>query len=271
MTALGLKKRFVPWGIVYDSVTKRPLDPAYVILTNIKTGVVSTSITDIDGRYGFLVEPGIYKIEAKKTNYSFPSQKISGKTEDELYSNLYFGDNIVITKLGEVIIKNIPLDPIKFDWNEFAKKDKSLMKFYSNWDTTLRKVYDAFFVVGFIAASIAYVFAPYPYNTITMALYLVLTLLRIFGLKPKSYGYITDKATGNPLSFAIVRVFLPDSNKEIFSKSADKYGKYYCLVSPGKYYVKIEKKNNDGSYSLAYTSQTIDVSKKGIIKEKFKI
>jgi endonuclease IV len=36
-------------------------------------------------------------------------------------------------------------------------------------------------------------------------------------------------------------------------------------------YVKIEKKNEDGSYSLIHTSAVIDVSKKGIIKERFKV
>ena len=61
------------------------------------------------------------------------------------------------------------------------------------------------------------------------------------------------------------------SDVEIVSKVADRYGRYYCLVPPGQYYVKIEKKNRDGSYSLVYTSKVIDVSKKGIIKEKFKV
>mgnify|MGYP001559469876 CR=1 FL=1 len=64
---------------------------------------------------------------------------------------------------------------------------------------------------------------------------------------------------------------LPESNVEITSKSADKYGKYFCLVPPGKYYVKIEKKTEDGSYQLVYTSPTLDVTRKGIIKEKFKV
>ena len=271
LTALGIRKRVVPWGVVYDSITKRPLDPAYVTITNIKTGEASSAITDLDGRYGFLVSPGIYKIEAKKTNYSFPSKTLAGKTGDELHSDLYFGDTIEIKTVGAVILKNIPLDPIKFDWNEFAKKDKNLMKFYSRWDILLGKLYDWSFVVGFVVAVVAYAFAPYPYNTIIMMLYLVLLLLRIFGLKPKASGHIFNKATGEPLSFAIVRVLIPGSNVVVASKPADKYGRYYCLVSPGEYYVKIERKNKDGSYSLAYTSPVINMKKKGIIKQSFKV
>ena len=271
MVGLGLKKRGASWGVVYDSVTKQPLDPAYIVLKDANGKEISSAVTDLDGRFGFLVEPGVYQMEAHKSNYNFPSQKLAGKAHDELYADLYFGENIIIKKSGETILKNIPLDPIKFDWNEFAKKNKNLMKFYSKWDVVLRKIYDFVFYIGLVVAVIAFIFAPYPYNLVIMLLYLALLLLRIFGLKPKTYGYIVDKATEVPLSFPIVRVVESDSNKEIASKSADRYGKYYCLVPPGKYYVKIEKKNEDGSYSLAYTSPTIDVSHKGIIKERFKI
>jgi hypothetical protein len=57
----------------------------------------------------------------------------------------------------------------------------------------------------------------------------------------------------------------------IASKTTDKYGKYYCLVPPGKYYVKVEKKNDDGTYSTLYTSSDIDVMKKGIINQDLKV
>jgi hypothetical protein len=68
-----------------------------------------------------------------------------------------------------------------------------------------------------------------------------------------------------------MRIMLPEGNIEISHKIADKYGRYYCLVPKGKYYVKIENKNDDGSYSLVYTSPIINASKSGIIKEKFEI
>jgi hypothetical protein len=55
----GLKKKAPPWGVVYDSVTKRPLDPAYVVLKNLQGKQIASAITDLDGRYGFLVEPGV--------------------------------------------------------------------------------------------------------------------------------------------------------------------------------------------------------------------
>ena len=163
------------------------------------------------------------------------------------------------------------MDPVKFDWNEFAKKDKKLMSFYSKWDAVLRSISNAFFIIGFAVAIIAFFAAPYPYNTIIFVVYLVLLALRMLGMKPRPYGFIFEKGTHIPLSFAILRIIDPDSNREVSQKVADKYGRYYCLLPAGKYYVKIEKKNDDESYSLIYTSGVIDVSKKGIIKEKFQI
>jgi hypothetical protein len=196
---------------------------------------------------------------------------LAGKTKDELYDNLYFGSHINVKELGEVIVKNIPLDPINFDWNEFAKKNKKLTKFYSRWDSIWRKASDSVFYLGLVLAIISFIFAPFLYNTIVFILYVIMLVLRAFGLKPRTQGTIIDKETGIPAAFAIIRVMMFGTDVEIISRSADRYGRYYCLVPPGQYYVKIEKKNRDGSYSLAYTSPIIDVTKKGIIKDRFEI
>ena len=270
--AMGLRKKKYPWGVVYDSVTKQPLDPAYVTLKYADSEKeIASSITDLDGRYGFFVDPEAYKMEVNKTNYAFPSKLLADKTKDELYDNLYFGGQINVKELGEVIVKNIPLDPVNFDWNEFAKKKKKLTKFYSQWDSIWRKSSSFIFYLGLLLAIISFIFAPFLYNTIVIVLYIIMLVLRAFGLKSRTQGTIVDKETGIPAAFAIIRVMMFGSDVEIVSKSADRYGRYYCLVPPGQYYVKIEKKNRDGSYSLTYTSPIIDVSKKGIIKDKFEI
>jgi len=267
LSALGLKKRNRPWGTAYDSITKQPLDPAYVTLTRLDNKEENTSITDLDGRYGFLVHPGKYILSANKTNYTFPSKKLLGKTEDTLYTNLYFGEEIDITVEGAVISKNIPLDPIKFDWNEFVKGQKKLMKFYSKREKVMRIITDWVFRIGFVVSLISLFLVSAPYNLIIFGMYLVLSALRRYGLKTKALGHLTDK-NGDPLSYAIIRAFDSELNVEITNKVADKIGRYYCLVNKGKYYVKVEKKNDDESYSLIYTSPVID-AKDGIINKDF--
>ncbi len=269
LSALGLKKRKRPWGTVYDSVTKQPIDPAYVTLKNIDGSNTNTSITDLDGRYGFLVPAGRYILIANKTNYLFPSQKLSGKTEDTLYSNLYFGEELNIQNTGALISKNIPLDPLKFDWNEFIKGKKKLMKFYSRREKIVRIITDWIFRIGFIVSLISLFLVTAPYNIVIFILYLLLLLLRKFGLKQKVHGSLLEK-NGDPLSFAIIRIFSADLNVEITNKVADRIGQYYCLVSNGKYYARVEKKNDDESYSTIYTSPVFETAN-GIINKSFTI
>jgi hypothetical protein len=274
LTLLGIKKKVLPWGVVYDSVTKQPLDPAYVTLKGKGGREVSSAITDIDGRYGFLAGTGEYVITANKTNYAFPSEKLAGKTADEVYNDLYFGESVAVEKEGQPIAKNIPLDPVKFDWNEFAKKGKGFMKFYSNSDRIIRRLSDPSFWVGFAVSIVTLALVPQPYNVIIFCLYILLLLLKwilkALGLKPKAVGYISDK-DGNPLSFALLHILLPGTQTQIAQKVADKYGRYYCLVPKGKYQVKIDRKKPDGSYETVFTSGTIDASRTGMIREGFSI
>ena len=270
LTFLGLRRKHKPWGTVYDSVTKQPLDPAYVTLMDENGKEITSAITDIDGRFGFLIEPGRYRMVANKTNYQFPSKRLDGKSSDELYSNLYSGELIEITDKSQVITKSIPMDPLKFDWNEFAKKNKKLMRFYSKFDYILAKISNTFFVVGFVIAIVALFIAPQPYNMITFGLYVLLIILRVVGLKPKPNGYLIDSKTGDPLSFAIVRVMSAELNVEIAHKIADKAGRYFCLVPKGKYYLKIEKKKQDESYELVHTTKVLNV-RKGIINDRILI
>jgi hypothetical protein len=264
MTALGLKKRRRPWGTVYDAVTKQPLDPAYVILRNEKGEEVQTSITDLDGRYGFLVGKGTYTIEAKKTDYSFTNPE---HNSDELYQNLYHGETITVESPSEVITKNIPLQPLKFNWNEFAKKQGKYMKFYQKRDFILNRISGILFTLGGVVAVLALFLAPKPYNIVTFIIYVILFFLRQFGIKLKDKGTLTD-TKGNPLSFSIIRIFSKSTNTEIAHKVTDKYGKFYCLIPNGEYYLKVEKKLHSGEYEKLPETDPIKVTK-GILNGKF--
>ncbi len=267
LSALGLRKRKQPWGTVYDSVTKQPLDPAYVVLQDKNGKEVATSITDLDGRYGFFVPPGTYRMIAKKTNYIMPSLHLHAKEKDELYENLYFGEEI---ELGDnrIITRNIPMDPQGFDWNEFAKRDKNIMRFHTPHKKVMAQVSNAFFIIGLLFSVGLFIFKPDIFNICILLLYVFLSTIRFVKLRPKSFGVIKDKINGQPLSFAVVRVYLKSNGKEMFHRVADEYGHYYCLLAKGEYYVTIEKKNNDESYTPVFTSDVIN-AKSGIINQDF--
>jgi len=267
---MGFKKRNRPWGVVYDSITKQPLDPVYVVLKDTQGNEIGSSITDLDGRYGFLVTPGIYSIVASKTNYTYPSVKLAGYTSDELYNDLYFGETIEIKEEGDIIAKNIPLDRLNFDWNEFAKKEQKRMKFYHTRDVLIARFSDFMFFLGFIVSVIVLFVAPKPYNVIIFTLYILLLLIRRTTIRKNRKGQVSFNNDNVPLSYGILRVKSSSSGQEVAHRVLDKFGNYYCLVPNGFYTVSFEKKNDDSSYSLIYTIQNIQV-KNGILKKDFKI
>lgn len=271
----GRKKTEHPWGTVYDSITKRPLDPAYVVLSKAPTepgvagDMVGESITDMDGRYGFLVPGGRYVITAGKTHYAFPSQKMAGRTRDELYDNLYFGEPVDVAHDGDVILRNIPMDPLEFDWNEFRKSQMGVTGKYRVFDKILSRLSTTLFVVGCVFAVVAYIASQSLWNTIVVGLYALMIAIRIVMGPLRPYGVVTEGATKTPLAFAIIRIFRA-SGSEVSHKVTDALGRYYCLLPKGSYTVSIEKKLDDGSYQKIFTSGQLRI-KKRYLNKKFSV
>jgi hypothetical protein len=266
---LGLRKKPHAWGVTFDSVTKRPIDPVYLSLCEVESGkVLANTVSGLDGRYGFLALPGTYEIKVDKTHYQFPSERLRGFAADIIYSDLYFGGPVTIDNAG-LIIKNIPLDPLGFDWNQFAKSNKSILKFYGHLSALEGKIMNVFFTFGFLI-SVALLFLSYqPLNIVIAILYTVVGVTYSLAHRAPGSGRIEEAKNGWPIPYAIVRVFSLDSKVELAHSVCDKYGRYYCLVPPGDYLVRIERKNDKGDYELAHSS--IIHAAHGIIRKKFKV
>lgn len=255
---------------MYDSVTKQPLDPAYVELQTLDGKEVATAFTDLDGRYGFLVPPGEYRVVANKTNYKFPSERLRGKEEDEFYGNLYFGGTINLLEGEAFIARDIPMDPEGFDWNEYAKRAKHLIGFYSRNMILIERASRLLFLIGF-ALTLFVLFVDMNIFSITICvLYVVVWGLRKVGPGDRPRGVVIEKGTGNPLAFGVVKVIQPDTKVEVRKSITDALGRYYCLVAKGEYDVDILRKQLDGNYASTGFSKEVK-ARNGIIQEKFEI
>ncbi len=268
LSALGLKRK--PWGVVYDSITKQPLDPVYVVLSTMAGEEVATTITDMDGRYGFLVKPGDYKITANKANYRYPSLTLFGRENDELYHNLYFGEPIHISYEHEVITKSLPMDPLQFNWNEFEKSEKHLTKYFSKRLRLWYEISTVLFYAGFALGAVVFLAHPTILNAIIAAAYVGIAILRSFGIPAHALGVVSRKGSDHPEAFAIIRLFSVATRTEIAHRVTDANGRYYCLVQDGNYYATVERKNSDGTYGVVYTSEPMTV-KKGYFAKSFEI
>ncbi len=261
----GYRKKSKPWGTVYDSITKRPLDPAYVTIWR-DGKEISSAITDIDGRFGFFLSAGNYSLQANKTHYKFPSTTLAGRLSDEVYDNLYFGGQVTV-KEGEVVNLNIPMDPVGFDWNEFAKNKKDYFRFYSRRERIKVWILDSVFYLGFALSVGIFIAEPSILNAVFCSFYLAFEIFRTFWRYRHKAGQIISASTGEPLAYGLVRVYLPVSNQLVKIVPADELGRYYVLVRPGTYYYTVEEKQIDGSYVKIYQSGLVDLPK-GVLTEK---
>lgn len=260
---LGFKKKTKPWGTVYDSVTKRPIDPAYVVVETPSGKEQTTAITDIDGRYGFFLPAGSYKLKVGKTHYEFPSKKLAGEERDELYNNLYFGE-MVETSGDDVVNRNVPLDPVGFDWNEFAKSKSDFFRIHSKKELIRARISKGIYVFGFAMAAWGGLTNPGVFNFFILAVYLGILSLQLFWQIRYPVVAVKRQSTGEPVSFAIIRFYFADLNTEVKHVVTDELGRFYALLRPGTYYYTVEEKMPDESYSKIYQSSPVYL-KRGII------
>jgi hypothetical protein len=259
---LTFKKRRRAWGTVYDSATKAPLDPAYVEIFDYAGVKSAEAITDLDGRYGFLVPTGSYTMQVRKTNYSFPSRITALTGQDVIYSKLYFGGRI---EVSTTVTHDIPMDPQNFDWNQYEKLRTKQTRFFHFLDPIIVRFLDLVFLGGFLLMIWQFLRDINVMTCLLLACYLVLFAYRFTTGRPILYGAVTEG--GKPLAFALVKIMHGDHT--ILTKVTDLYGRYVAIVAPEIYTVQIEKRIAESQYQPVFKRKI--KAKHGIINSRIKI
>lgn len=247
---LGIRKRRRPWGVVYESLSKKPIAGAVVkIIEADSLRVKETRITDNEGRFGFLVGKGIYNLTVIKNGFSFPSQKINlnAKESDGYYPKVYLGGNLKV-KEGFLGL-NIPLDMLV---EEQTQSRLLLLRFIRFFERIRLPI----LIIGTVLALVNFYLFRSVVDFIIILVYLFLWALEIWNLRRiKPYGQVEDKEK-KPLDLAILRFFRVENSKLVITCITDSHGRFYALLSEGKYYFTAMK----GGY-LPYKSKKIGVSR----------
>lgn len=230
---LGRKKR-KRWGVVYNSLSKLPVELAIVRLVHFETKlVVQSRVTDKQGRYWFQARKGNYQIEVVKPGYVFPSQYLSTQTEDVELVDLYHADKIELPE-DSIIARNIPIDPA------FSEETPKQVLFKS----VFQKLKFGLAFGGIILGVVILIVSP----TVPSALLLVAQvaaylLFKRLGVpaKAKNWGLAFDAKTRKPLTRVIVRIFDKKYNKLLETQVTDQNGKYGFFVKENVYYITAEK------------------------------
>lgn len=255
-------------GVVYDSSNKEPLDPVYVSVIDFVTKKeVTNQLTDLTGRFGFVLQKGTYAITVQKTHYAFPSKKLAGSVSDEIYDNLYFGAPFEVLNENHVVAMDIPMDKVESDWNQQEKHKKMFWRYLIQGQTKYGWVFNLLFVLGFFASVIISYLNPVWWNICMTALYLPIAFFQVYGHSWIKAGTLTKK--GIPLAHAIIRVY-NKNGYEIMHKTTTEKGNYYMLVPRGAYTMRIEQKNAEGVYTVIHTVPAFSV-RNGVINKSFDI
>jgi hypothetical protein len=236
LAAFGRRRRKA-YGVIYDAVTKKPVNLANVNLMDAKTGRrVQTAATDFDGRFAFFMpphRPGTFRIHVVAAQYAFPSKIVTARHFDGGYADISHGEDIVIGNDGDVIAVNIPLDP-----ESPAQAMASAPTGFSARTTVL-----------LIAAIVPYLtfFSAATYADLPLLLMGVVEAGCLLFVtvgpprKVKYWGLVRDALTRKPIAQAIVRLFHEEMDKVIASVQADEKGRYSFIAGHGNLYVIAEK------------------------------
>ncbi len=261
LESIGLRKKRTPWGVVYNSKTKLPLPQTIVRLFNVTTNkLMETRVTDRNGRYGFLAEPGKYVIRATKATFNFPTTAIKEKN-DPPYTDIYRGQTLSVVK-GSITV-NIPIDPPGEPYeikSEFAKQALHLISktrvpvltlgsLLALWLLGNRRELTDLFIIGF---------------------YGLLWSNEIRLERTKPWGIVYNSQTKEALTNAVIQIFDQEYQRLLETKLTDEQGRFSILIKPGKYYLTVAKQgfsfpskqvhgHKDKQYTKLYYGQTFEV------------
>ena len=252
------KDKNKPWGVVYDSVTKQPIDPAVVTIAVHESGVgefKQSRITDIEGRFSFLVTPGRYVITVEKTHYLFPSKIIKGETDGK-YKNVYHGEVIEVEN-PYIINLNIPMDPERFYFNQYIKPsvgNATILYLRENARNIL-------LLTGFTLMVIAYFLSQNGWYLGIGSLYAFNALFWKIQKEQQLWGTVSYRITGELLPRVTVKAIRKPSNITVGTTTTDLLGRYFLLLSKGKYTIQVERQEKGKGLEILKQIENVEVAK----------
>lgn len=231
------------FGTVYHALSKTPVDLAVVRLFLVedktKPGpgrLIKSRVTDKQGRFFFLVQPGMYRLAVTKAGFRFPSEYLKEVKDDGTFLDVYHGEFIEVTEKDAVITPNVPIEPVQP--SEVAKSKRVV------WQGRLRKLQQFAAVSGVFVAIVVSIIRPSVLAALMIAVQVVVYFLArrlAKPRKPKSWGIVYDKDTRRPLEKVVARIFEPRYNKLLDTQITDNKGRYAFLLGPSEYYAVFEK------------------------------
>ncbi len=232
------RKKYQKFGVVYHAITKVPLDLVTVRAYDVKTNrLVSSAVSNERGEFILKVpREGVYRLQAVKPQFSYPSVYLQDVQEDGVYAHVYTGQHIEVTDIASPIAVSLPLDPV----GEAPVPVKSLQ-----WRRMKRRLALLLSPASIFFALALCVFYPgsFSYFILLFQIFLYALTWKIAHRKHRAgWGVVYDSVSRLPVNNVVIRLFEPKYNKLVESTLSDGQGRYAFALGPNEYYVTFEKK-----------------------------
>lgn len=227
-------KKRKSWGVVYDSVTKRPLARAIVRLFSTQGNkLLETDVTGERGVFSFLPRPGEYFLTVVRSGFNFPSLLIRGTGSDGEYSHLYHGE---VVKVGEdeAVVLSLPMDPLEYE--------PTLWFYVKRWTGIVWNIVSWVLLgVGLVSSALALWRQTGWLNVVLLASQIAILVVIIWEVRRKIAGWsVVKDGTGKPVSGVTVSLYDVEFNRMVKRRVTDDRGRFQMVVPAGKYKLEVE-------------------------------
>lgn len=219
--SLSKRRKFKPWGIVVDSSNGQPI--SFVVCRLFiegSTHLVDQTLTDENGSYGFLINPGKYRLEILKEGYD------------------KYVENIIIEEEKQVSLKDVKL------YKEGSKVDSKIkLKIFKQIQSYLEKFVEfitpIFLVLGLLVSSINIFIEFSIIQVVILITYIVFIagmIVRKVDLRSRMSS-VVDSETGFRVPEVLIKIFDLATGDLVDTTLTNRYGYFDYWGEPGKYAV----------------------------------
>ncbi len=230
LSIFKIRKKDQEYGLVYNSITKEPINRAIVRIYNENNKLVLTTVTNIYGVFDVNIkEKGKYTIEVSDKDTQFPSRLITGNS-DGIYNNIYKGEEFFFDSDSPLNF-SIPLDPI----NEKSEKyTQTILR--NRISTVINLLQNIFFVVGILLSTYLFINYPSTINTLIMILYIIILIINIYILLKgfRRYGSIKNQYN-DTVPYSEIGLKDLEFGEIKYQRIADEKGRYRFIIEGGDY------------------------------------
>lgn len=224
------------YGVVYNAFNRLPVDLAIVRLRKANSAaIVRSMVTDAHGRFQFVAQKGVYRIEVTKPGYRFPTEALRGAREDAGYLDLYHGESIRVEDDSAALTPNVPLDPVVG-----ALSDRQIRR-----TASLKRVKHAVAVSGLVLSAASFLAAPsVPLGALVVAHAFLYAFFRRLAVprQPRAWGIVYEEGPHRrAIGSAVIRMYALPYHKLVDSAVTDARGRYHFLVGPSSVYLTVTK------------------------------